>query len=221
MRRFARHLLLTLLTLPVLAACARRAEVAFAPFQQAMFSAGQGFADLPLGTPLSAFGTRFGNPDLVGAIAGDFHAAELIYRTQALHFRFEMLPACVQGLQHAGRVVDGLGELRRPGEFLAHHPECADSPLQSVAVFSDADGAGWFQGATGQGVKLGSDKDLVLRNHGPSQQVRGVSLAGSSAEDSAFDELLYVNGLALYLGPASDGGSWRVRRIVAFAPLHE
>ena len=126
MRRFARHLPWMLLTMTALAACERRAEVAFAPFRQVMLSAGKGFTDLPLGTPLSAFGTRFGNPDQVGALAGDFYAAELIYRTQGLHFRFEMLPACVQGLQRAGRVVEGLGELRRPGEFLAHHPECAD-----------------------------------------------------------------------------------------------
>ncbi|MFO1468296.1 MAG: hypothetical protein U1F35_17940 [Steroidobacteraceae bacterium] len=90
-----------------------------------------------------------------------------------------------------------------------------------MAAFAGTDGEGWFQGGTEQGVKLGSEKDLVLRSHGPSQQARSVSLAGSSAEDSAFDELLYVNGLALYLGPVAGGGSWRVRRIVAFAPLHE
>lgn len=209
-----------LIVLPLaLAACTQRSDPAFAPLQQATLASGRGFAELPLGTTLAQFAGRFGKPDRIGAIAGDIYAADLIYEVPALTFRFQILPACVQALQHDGRAVELLAGLRKPSEFLGQHPSCADAPLQSIAAAGEGKSA-WFQGATAQGVHLDADKDTVLRSHGGSQSVIGVSLAGSSADDSAYDELLYADGLALYLGPA-DGGAWRVRRIVVFAPLRE
>lgn len=206
----------------LLQSCSRSAGSPFAPYEHAPIAAGTGLADLPLGSALSDAAARFGAPDQVAAVAGDTYFAEMIYRGAGMVLRFDILPDCVQVLSGAGRVVEGLMHLRKPDAFFSEFPACKASPLQSMAFgLGQKPDSAFFKGATEQGVRIGSDKETVLRSYGGSHDVRSASLAGSGPDDSNYDELIYSNGLALYLGPGGGGESWRVHRIVVFAPVHE
>ena len=191
----------------------------FAPFENAAVAAGRGFAELPLGSALADVAARLGAPDQVAAVAGDQYYAEMLYHAPGVTLRFDILPDCVNALQSAGRVAEGLMRLRKPESFFADFPACKASPLQSMALgMGQKPDDAFYKGATEQGVRIGSDKEQALRAYGGSQDVRSASLAGSSPDDSNYDELIYSNGLALYLGPAGGGQSWQVHRIVVFAP---
>jgi hypothetical protein len=190
---------------------------AFTRLQTATIEPGAGMAGLALGDSLDRVTSEFGVDQVVG-IAGDDYFVELRYPKVGLALLFAIVDDCRAAIDKSGGARALATDLREPADFFTSRPDCRSAPLESITVGPDGDGKAFFTGATSNGLRLGTTRDEVLNIDGLVAGVPGLMLAGDGPETDGFDRVVFLEGVAAYLGPVEDSEQWQVRRLAIFDP---
>lgn len=182
--------------------------------------AGTGLGDLRLGTTtLQQFIERFGT-GRPSVVIGDEPGLELGFRSQGLSFLFIFDTDCATAL--GGETREVATRIEHTTSFFADYPACADTTLSSLSIDAESTGdVPFYAGASDRGVRLLVPLALVQTRYLETADLRGLMLAGSTAEDGRLELLTYADGLAVHLGEARTGaaaGRFVVLRMSVFLP---
>lgn len=200
----------------VLAGCGGRSP-ALEALARATLTAGEGFAAVPLGTPVAAFLDRFpgGRPSVV---VGDELGVEMSFADERVSFLFLVDAACRD--QVGSRTGELVRAVASSDGLRQAFPACLPAPLASISVGAAAEATNtFFQGVTETGLRLFALKHDAHTAYGNGDDVRGLWLAGSEREDTHLDRLTSARGIVILLGESKDGptnGRLVVQRMIVF-----
>lgn len=199
---------------------AKDSSSALERYADVTLEAGAGLGDLRLDeTTLRQFIERFGT-GRPSVVIGDESGLEFGFRSQGLSFLFMFNPACATALRGELRTV--ATRIDDAASFFADYPACADTTLSSLSIDADpASDASFYVGGSDRGVRLLMPVTELYARYLDTADLRGLMLAGSTADDGRYELLTYADGLAVHVGEARAGvaaGRLVVLRMSVFLP---